>query len=341
MALKSATISKVSDSFRPSTSAPADTFSLRPPEDLPCTPSYLSVHPAGSDSFSSPSTVGDADRQSVPPPQGLPAAGMGAEGGMGGMSMPHSSLHSANQPMPVVKKKRGRPKKIRTDENGQVIQAPPSNSVKSHPAEMMMAPGLLHPAANGSVDGLNGAPPKKKRGRPKKIRVEDVHGQSPAQPTVRSPQVDGLNGSAGAHNHLQNHCENGTLGPGPPSMAHSPVVGAPSPYPPFNPSGSNHHAHLQHHQHPQHHGHHHVLAGQSGHAPAMDYYVRSPPSAGPVPGGGPLSGLCNDGVSPSPHDGSMQNMANHLHHPHSMASTSQSPSAVSSPSLRPAEYPVG
>ena len=108
--------------------------------------------------------------------------------------------------------------------------------------------------------------------------------------------------STGVHNHVQNHFD-GALA----------VVCAPSPYPSFNSSGSNHHAH----QHPQHQDIHHVLAGQSGHAPAMDYCIRSPTSAGPVPGGGPLSGLCNDGVRPSPHDGSMQNMASHLRHPQS------------------------
>ena len=70
-----------------------------------------------------------------------------------------SSLNSADQPMPVVKKKRGRPKNIRSDEDGQLIQVTASNSVKSCSDEMMMAPGLLHPAVNGSVDGLNGTPP--------------------------------------------------------------------------------------------------------------------------------------------------------------------------------------
>ena len=48
---------------------------------------------------------------------------------------------------------------IRSDENVQVIQVPASNSIKSCSAEMMMAPGLLHPAVNGYVDGLNGTPP--------------------------------------------------------------------------------------------------------------------------------------------------------------------------------------
>jgi len=70
-----------------------------------------------------------------------------------------SSLNSADQPMPVVKKKRGRPKNIRSDEDGQLIQVTASNSVKSCSDEMMMAPGLLHRAVNGSVDGLNGTPP--------------------------------------------------------------------------------------------------------------------------------------------------------------------------------------
>ena len=43
----------------------------------------------------------------MPAPQRLPATGLGADGGMGGRAMPHSSLHSADQPMPVIEKKRG------------------------------------------------------------------------------------------------------------------------------------------------------------------------------------------------------------------------------------------
>jgi len=128
-----------------------------------------------------------------------------------------------------VKKKRGRPKKIRIDG---VIP------VKSTPKPQAST------SAASNQDFSDG-PPKKKRGRPKKIRT------NPADTPALIPHID-MNGSMGSNSNTNHSLENG----GPPSASPNP-------------------SYMMQQQQPHH---------------QMDYYGRS--------SGGALSGLCNDGSPP-------------------------------------------
>lgn len=151
-------------------------------------------------------------------------------------------------PIAPVKKKRGRPKKIRTDELNPVKQETSTPSTSSV-------------AMFGGVPDLsnNGGPPKKKRGRPKKIRTEEMS----------APQVD-MNGSlssAGGSSSTNQSDLNGqpSLSPAPSTFMNQPSVN-------IQPNHLN--------QPPQ---------------LPIEFYGQSPPV------GGPLSGLCNDNATISPH----------------------------------------
>lgn len=157
-----------------------------------------------------------------------------------------------------VKKKRGRPKKIRTDG---VI---PVKQEQSNVAAQASSSSSTVPGINGEF--VNGQPPKKKRGRPKKIRTEEV------RPV---PQMDGNGGCSnsfgGSSSSNQSHLENRgpqSASPAPTYMNHSFVNN--------QPSVINHPASQQQHPH------------------AVDYYGRAPSNIGGTSVGGPLSGLCND-----------------------------------------------
>lgn len=160
-----------------------------------------------------------------------------------------------------VKKKRGRPKKIRPDGVTPVKPAAqPSAQASSSTAVL---------GANGEL--VNGQPPKKKRGRPKKIRPEEVRPQPPVD--------SGANNSFSANNtsnqsQQQQHVENrgpttSSASPAPSYMGQSFVTN--------QPSVINHPPSQQ----------------QQQHLHNIDYYSRLSANGG----GGPLSGLCND-ISP-------------------------------------------
>lgn len=151
-------------------------------------------------------------------------------------------------PIAPIKKKRGRPKKIRTDELNPVK---PETSTPSTSSVAMFsgAPDLPN----------NGGPPKKKRGRPKKIRTEELS----------VPQVD-MNGSlssAGGSSSTNQSDQNG-----PPSLSPAPNTFMNQPSVNIQPNSLN--------QPPQ---------------LPIEFYGQSPPL------GGPLSGLCNDNTTISPH----------------------------------------
>lgn len=134
-----------------------------------------------------------------------------------------------------VKKKRGRPKKIRVDGVVAIQTAP-------KPAE-----------ASTSAHDITDGPPKKKRGRPKKIRND---GTLNPPSSIPHPNMNGISSNGGTSHSGENGLSSAS--PAPSYMSHL-----------VNNNQQNHH-------HP------------------MEYYGRSP---GPS-GGGPFSGLCND---ESPH----------------------------------------
>ena len=169
------------------------------------------------------------------------------------LGLPLEGINNNPGQIPVVKKKRGRPKKIRTDELNPVK---PQVSTPSTSAA---------PVFSGAPEFANGLPPKKKRGRPKKIRTEEIS----------IPQVD-MNVSLSSTGGSTNQSENGPppLSPATPYMNQPSVNNQPNVHSQANPLNP---------------------LNQPAQQLSMEYYGQSPPV------GGPLSGLCNDNTNISPH----------------------------------------
>ena len=153
-----------------------------------------------------------------------------------------------------VKKKRGRPKKIRTD--GVIPVKQEQSNVSAQASSSSSVPGI-----NGG-EFVNGQPPKKKRGRPKKIRTEEVR---PVPPIL--DMNGGLSNSFGGGSSCSNQSHMDARGP--PSASPAPAYMG-HPFVSNQPSVINH------------------PPSQHPHA-VVDYYGRAPSNVG-----GPLSGLCND-----------------------------------------------
>ena len=108
-----------------------------------------------------------------------------------------------------IKKKRGRPKKIR-----------PDGTVAVKAEQPPRPPPLVH-ASTSSEYGLDGGPPKKKRGRPKKIRATATDAMLPVSSSSSSSiatQLD-MNGSVGSNGSHHSLPETG-----PPSASPAPSV---------------------------------------------------------------------------------------------------------------------
>ena len=165
-----------------------------------------------------------------------------------------------------VKKKRGRPKKIRAD--GSTAPTP----VKQSSVSAAQATSSSSTAMNGT-DFVNGQPPKKKRGRPKKIRTDEVR-PVPQMMDANGGLSNSFGGGGGSSSSNHSHMENnrGPHSPAPSSYSmagHSFVNNQPSVI--NHPSSSS-------------------SASSQQHSHALDYYGRASSNVG----GGPLSGLCND-----------------------------------------------
>jgi hypothetical protein len=165
-----------------------------------------------------------------------------------------------------VKKKRGRPKKIRAD--GTTAPTPVKQSSVS------AATSSSSTAMNGA-DFVNGQPPKKKRGRPKKIRTDEVR-PVPQMMDANGGLSNSFGGGGGSSSSNHSHLETnrGPHSPAPSSYSsmagHSFVNNQPSVI--NHPSSSS------------------SASSQQQHSHALDYYGRASSNVG----GGPLSGLCND-----------------------------------------------
>lgn len=173
-----------------------------------------------------------------------------------------------------VKKKRGRPKKIRIDG---VIPVKQEQSSVPTQASSSSSSGTSAVGVNGEL--VNGQPPKKKRGRPKKIRTEEIR---PAPP----PLTDANGGCSTSNSNSSVPMENR----GPPSASPS------APTYMGHPFGVATNQQQQHQPQPSSTIGHHPSNQQQQHPHVVDYYGRAPSTSG---SGGPLSGLCND-MSPHP-----------------------------------------
>lgn len=168
-----------------------------------------------------------------------------------------------------VKKKRGRPKKIRTDGSTPI-------PVKQSNVLAVQASSSSSSAMNGA-DFVNGQPPKKKRGRPKKIRTDEVR-PVPQMMDANGGLSNSFGGGGGSSSSSHSHMDNnrGPQSPAPASYnmaGHSFVNNQPSVINHPSSSSSTSSQQLSH---------------------ALDYYGRASSNVG-----GPLSGLCND-MSPHP-----------------------------------------
>ncbi|XP_046457818.1 uncharacterized protein LOC124204732 isoform X1 [Daphnia pulex] len=214
---------------------------------------HLKVDSLSSDDL--PALVGasefSVDSEQQQQPMNLPAL-LPIEDGMGGQV--------------PVKKKRGRPKKIRAD--GTTAPTPVKQSSVS------AATSSSSTAMNGA-DFVNGQPPKKKRGRPKKIRTDEVR-PVPQMMDANGGLSNSFGGGGGSSSSNHSHLETnrGPHSPAPSSYSsmagHSFVNNQPSVI--NHPSSSS------------------SASSQQQHSHALDYYGRASSNVG----GGPLSGLCND-----------------------------------------------